>query len=191
MIHAVEMRQCNLSNCTAGINEAIGCSCQRHVYVKEVKWMQLYLGQGNHDSLQQWQAGMACLPHNQEHRQEDPMPPIYKGNNADRILTRHEAWMLHKEAEVYCQPATVPSVYGIIAQTAEECRWEWNGNDVRWWMGMQGLYHPCSICCGFSRAMPCCLLSGKLVPMVLGATQRMWLPCVVRSTGPKEDHRDT
>ena len=42
-------------------------------------------------SLQWRQAGMACLPHSQKHRQEDPTPPIYKGNNANRILTCHKA----------------------------------------------------------------------------------------------------
>ena len=49
MIHAVVMRQCNLSNCTAGINKAIECSCQQHVHVREVKWMQPYLGKENRD----------------------------------------------------------------------------------------------------------------------------------------------
>ena len=45
------MRQCNWSNCTAGINKVIECSYQWHVYVKKVKWMQPYLGKENHDSI--------------------------------------------------------------------------------------------------------------------------------------------
>ena len=57
-----------------------------------------------------------------------------------------------------------------------------------WWMGMQSVCHPYSVYYQLSGAMPCCLLYGKLVPMMLGAAQQMWFASMVRTTRPKEDN---
>src|ERR1700747_1726924 len=114
---------------------------------------------------------MACLSHNREHKQDDPSFPICEGDHPDRVLTCHEARMLLREAKVQCRLPAVPSVYGVVAGTAEDRGKGRNGNDMCRWMGTQSVSHPRSICHRLSRAVSCHLLSGKLVPAMLGAAQ--------------------
>jgi hypothetical protein len=63
---------------------------------------------------------MACLPHDRKHQQENQTMPIYKGDDAGRLLTCHEARMLHGEAEVQRRTPAVPSVHENFVGTTKE-----------------------------------------------------------------------
>jgi len=94
---------------------------------------------------QRRQASMACISHNREHRQEDPTMPICEGHHPGWVLTGHEARMPNRSAEGQCRLPAVPSMYGIVAGTAEDSGQGGDGNDMRRWMGTQSVSHPGSI----------------------------------------------